>query len=199
MALESESSMIAAAGATEVWLRSNPRPAIVVGGLFVLVAVAAVAAAAASGVGGWCVAAIAAAGLAGGGLVAAAVASASWPRLVRRGRFLRVRLSPIQAHDVPLEIVECVFPGSAPLAAAGGGPTPRRVSTVVLRLAERATAWRRRPTLAGWGSWDEGQIVIDGRWCEPLGREVTTRLGQRLQEAKRELAAMGHAVPGAGR
>jgi hypothetical protein len=154
-----------------VWLRSNPRPAVA--GAVVVALAGAVAAAtlwvAGGPAWGWW-----------------ALVAASLPRLVRRGGMLRVRLSPLTAHDVPLEIVECVFPGSSPLE--GSEAAPRRVGTVVMRLAERAVAWKERPTFAAWGTWNDGHVVIDGRWCEPLSLEVTKQLGQRILEAKREVA-----------
>ena len=121
-----------------MWLRSNPRPAVAGA---VVVALAGAAAAAALWVAGgpaWGWWSLAAAGVAGGAVAAALVVAASRPRLVRQGHVLRVRLSPLTAHDIPLEIVECVFPGSSPLE--GSEVAPRRVGTVVVRLAERAVA-----------------------------------------------------------
>lgn len=169
-----------------MWLRSNPRPAVA--GAAVVALAGAVAAAALWVAGGppWRWWALAAAGVAGGAIALALVVVAALPRLVRRGGMLRVRLSPLTAHDIPLEIVECVFPGSSPLE--GSEAAPRRVGTVVVRLAERAVAWKERPTFAAWGTWNDGHVVIDGRWCEPLSLEVTKQLGQRILEAKREVA-----------
>ena len=176
-----------ASKAREVWLRSNPRPALA-GAVAVAVALAVAAVALrASGGPTWGWWALAAAGAAGGALATALVVTAALPRLVRQGDVLRVRLSPLAAHDVPLEIVECVFPGSSPLE--GNAAAPRRVGTVVVRLAERAVAWKQRPTFAAWGTWNDGHVVIDGRWCEPLSLEVTKQLGHRILEAKREVAA----------
>jgi hypothetical protein len=175
-----------ASGPSEVWLRSNPRPAVA--GAVVVALAGAVAAATLWVAGGpaWRWWALAAAGVAGGAVAMALVVAASLPRLVRRGGMLRVRLSPLTAHDIPLEIVECVFPGSSTLE--GSEAAPRRVGTVVMRLAERAVAWKERPTFAAWGTWNDGHVVIDGRWCEPLSLEVTKQLGQRILEAKREVA-----------
>ena len=170
-----------------MWLRSNSRPAVA-GAVVVVLAVAAAAVGLRAGGGpawGWW--ALAAAGAAAGTAATALVVTASLPRLVRHGNALRVRLSPLAAHDVPVEIVECVFPGSSPLD--GSESAPRRVGTVVVRLAERAVAWKQRPTFAAWGTWNDGHVVIDGRWCEPLSLDVTKRLGQKILEAKRELAA----------
>ena len=110
------------------------------------------------------------------------------PRLACRGSRLVVRLQPLVACEVPLDVVECVFPGSQPLPRPGrsnAAPPDRRVGTIVIRLAERAAAWRQRPTFAPWGTWKDGHIVIDGRWCEPLTPEFTRALGGRLLEAKR--------------
>ncbi|NBU39227.1 MAG: hypothetical protein EBS51_00115 [Planctomycetia bacterium] len=55
---------------------------------------------------------------------------------------------------------------------------------MIIRLAERATEWRDRPTYAPWGSWEDGHIVIDGRWSEPLSPERTRSLAMRLIEAR---------------
>lgn len=185
---EIESTMTAAAKPVDVWLRGNARPAAVGAAASFLVGSAAVAAAWACGAPTPALVALAAAG--GGGVAVALglLAAAAAPRLARRGGSVRIRLAPLAAHDVPLEIVECVFPGSQPLGD-GAGDGQRRVGTVVMRLAERATAWRSRPTFAPWGTWQDGHVVIDGRWCEPLSLEVTKRLGQRILEAKREAAA----------
>lgn len=183
-----ESTMTPAAQPVDVWLRSNPRPA-----LFALVAVGLsscllLGGVRAAGVGprGVGVAALVAVlAVAGGG---AMLAAASLPRLERRGAMLRIRLAPFIGHDVPLEVVECVFPGSQPLADGPPGDAVRRVGTVIVRFAERAVEWRRRPAFPAWGTWQDGQVVIDGRWCEPLSLAVTQRLGQRILEAKREVA-----------
>lgn len=176
---------------SEVWLRGNRRPAVA-GGVLVALAVAiafAVLWAGGCPAWGWWAAAVAAA--AGGAIAVALLVTASLPRLVRQGNRLLVRLSPLATHDVPLEIVECVFPGSSPLVGTEATAAPRRVGTVVVRLAERAVDWKARPTFAAWGTWSDGHVVVDGRWCEPLSLEVTKQLGQRILEAKREVAASG--------
>lgn len=174
---------------SEVWLRSNPRPAVAGAAVVALAVAVAVAVLRAGGGPVWVWWAVAVAAAAGGAIAVALVMTASLPRLVRRGNRLRVRLSPLAAHDVPLEIVECVFPGSSPLAGTDSTAAPRRVGTVVVRLAERAIDWKERPTFTAWGTWSDGHVVVDGRWCEPLSLEVTKQLGQRILEAKREAAA----------
>lgn len=125
--------------------------------------------------------------LVAGPLVAVLACVAARPRLARRGGMLRVRLAPLAAHDVPIDHVECFFLGSHALADPDGRddrPT-QRVGTLVMRIAERATAWSTRPTFASWGEWTEGAVVFDGRWCEPLSVELARRLSARLVEAKR--------------
>ena len=182
----------------EVWLRGNLRPvlglALVV--VTVLAAVAAAVLRAGSTPMGWGV--VAALAACSGVVVGGCLAIAARPRLVRLGSVVRVCLTPLSAHDLPLEIIECIFSGSASLAAeAAGSPEDeradegegRRVGTVVMRLAERAAEWRERPALPSWGRWRDGYIVFDGRWCEPLSAEFVRGLSQRLIEAKRELAA----------
>ena len=178
----------------EIWLRGNVRPA-----LGLLAAALSVAGMVAALVGiarppAWIAwAAVVTAAL----FVAAAVAlawSASRPRLARRGTFLDVRLSPLAVHHVPIDIVECVFPGSQSLVAdrddheAAAG---RRVNTLVLRLAERAVDWRSRPVAAAWGTWDDGNVVFDGRWCQPLSPTLAREISARLLEARRQVVGAG--------
>lgn len=174
---------VASSPEVEVWLRGNARPALM---LLAATAVATAVAGAAVvalrppawGIGfvaaGCCVCLASAAGVAW---------VASRPRLARRGGVLEVRLSPLRVERLPLEVVECVFPGSQPLGGEGSAPD-RRVETLVLRLAERATEWRSRPT-AAWGAWQDGSVVFDGRWCEPLSPPLARELSARLLEARR--------------
>ena len=61
----------------------------------------------------------------------------------------------------------------------------RRIGTLVVRFAERAVEWKARPAFRPWGTWDDGHVVIDGRWCEPLSRETVERIAAALLEAKR--------------
>ena len=195
--------MTAASEPNPVWLRGNVRPAVAIALMTAAASgLALVGLAVAGGSGASLRAALAAAAV----LVLAAlalVAVASRPRLERRGDAVRVRLAPLVAHDVPLDVVECVFLGSSPLgpdaAAVPDRPT-RRVGTLVMRLAERAVEWRKRPTFPSWGTWEDGHIVFDGRWCEPLSLEAARRVSQLLLEAKREaaLATRGDSAPGAG-
>jgi hypothetical protein len=192
--MAAEADRVAGSAATcDIWLRGNVRPAagLLIGAVLLAAGIAAaiilvpIASSAA-----WTL------GITAGLLVVAAALlawSAARPRLVRTGPAVLVRLSPLAAHRVPLDIVECAFPGSQSLAhdrsppADAAAVADRRVNTLVLRLAERATDWRAKPVAAAWGSWSEGTIVFDGRWCEPLSPEVVRGIAARLIEAKREL------------
>jgi hypothetical protein len=176
----------AAPAASEVWLRSNPRPAALLAAAVAAFVVAAFAVVVAVRPPAWGLAIAAVAALAGLLFAAAFVWAASRPRLACRGEVLEVRLTPLGVQRVPLEVVECVFPGSQPLG--GDAETAdRRVTTLVLRLAERAVEWRSRPVSPAWGSWEEGNVVFDGRWCEPLSPAVARDISARLLEARRRV------------
>jgi hypothetical protein len=171
----------------EVWLRGNARPAL--GLLVALLTVAGLAGLTVVALAPpwWARAAVAGVAATASAIAAGLVWVAGRPRLVRAGDALEIRLSPFGRERVPLAIVECVFPGSQPLgtddADADGG---RRVNTLVLRLAERATEWRSRPVTAAWGAWDDGNVVFDGRWCEPLSPALAREISARLMDAKRD-------------
>lgn len=188
-----------AAGRDEVWLRGNVRPVLGIGALACGGAALALGGAVAAGAGPALIGTLGGATAAVAVTVAVLARAASGLRLGRRDDRLLLRLSPWRTDAVPLGVVECVFPGSQPLPvpglprasvdeadAAGSATSARRVGTLVIRFAERATEWRQRPTFAAWGTWHDGHAVVDGRWCEPLSAEVARSIGQRLLEAKRE-------------
>jgi hypothetical protein len=174
----------------EVWLRGNTRPVAGLATVIGIVAAAILPPVIAAGSPRWLVWAIlGGAGAASAGLVAIGRAAAR-PRLIRAGEHLEIRLSPTAVERVPLDVVECVFRGTEPLSEGSGDAPPRfRVGTLVVRFAERAAAWRKRPTFGPWGTWDDGHAVIDGRWCEPLSRPTVERIAAALVEAKRQLTA----------
>ena len=181
-------------GESEIWLRGNPRPALGLLTAALVVAAAATAVVVISRSPAW----IAWGAAVGAALLVAVAVSLAWsaarPRLARRGAFLEVRLSPLAVQRVPLEIVECVFPGSQSLEAGGddhAAAAGRRVNTLVLRLAERAVDWRSRSVAAAWGTWDDGNVVFDGRWCEPLSPALAREISARLLEARRQVVGIG--------
>ncbi len=183
----------------EVWLRGNLRPAAGLAVLATLLGVGLVAAAIAAGLAVAVIAVCAAAAC----LLVAAGGYGLWmaarPRLARAGDTLEAWLSLSGPQRVPLEVVECIFRGSEPLPLPGqlpgelagqeGAPPKWRVGTLVVRLAERATDWQARETFRPWGTWEDGHLVVDGRWCEPLTPETVRGVAAKLLEAKREVAA----------
>lgn len=179
---------MATSGGGEVWLRGNARPAVMLATVMAAAAAVAAAAVALLTPPAWIWGIVAAVVLADVAAAIGLVWSSTRPRLVCRGDTLEVRLSPLGVERVPVEVVECVFPGSDSL---GGDPhaVTRRVSTLVLRLAERAVEWRSRPLASPWGTWEDGSIVFDGRWCEPLSAAVASDVSARLLEARRRAAA----------
>lgn len=177
----------------ETWLRGNLRPVLWLTGAGLVLAVAVLAAAACGVVPPSAWSLLLTVGLAGVMVVGLLARAAARPRLERRGDVLRVRLSPSATEDVPLDVVECFFPGSNPIDRQGeptcGSHAAFRVNTLVMRLAERAADQAERPTFTPWGTWTDGYVIFDGRWCEPLSPELARAIGRRLIEAKRSLAS----------
>lgn len=176
----------------EIWLRGNVRPvaslalmtALVAGGLIAIVGMRA------NGPLAWLF--MAAVGAISAGVVGTLASAAARPRLQLRGDSLQIRLSPTAVQDVPLDAVECFFQGSNPIARSGestcGDRAAFRVNTLVMRLAERAGDVASRPTFTPWGTWEDGYVVFDGRWCEPLSADLARGLSRQLVDAKRALA-----------
>ena len=191
----------AAHAAAVGWLGPNRRLVVlfslVAGGLFCL-AVAA-AAAATQTAGGWrLVLSVLAAGI---GLFTVAVVVVAWqaalPRLAARGDMLLVPVGSLRIEQLPLDAVECFFLGSQRLDRSGSptaGDDPAfRVGTLVVRVAERAAKrhadeWTARGIFA---AWEDGYLVIDGRWTEPLTVETLRRVNGRLAQAKRAPVVAG--------
>ena len=180
--------------APRVWLMGNHRAgaAALLGGVvaaLLLLLVLLFACRAAAGTWNWRVAAaLAALPLAAGAALAAAAAR---PRLVPRGDRIVVRVGLVAGEEVPLGIVECFFLGSRlePPSVDDGTRGGQRVRTLVMRLAERATGFASRPSFPLFGSWSEGSVTFDGRWCEPLSVDLVRRLNRELAAAKRREAA----------
>ena len=177
----------------EIWLRGNLRPvawlaavaSVVAGGLVVAASLRSLS------LPSFLLVAAPFCGMAAG-IVGTLAAAAARPRLERVGGCLRVRLSPTAVEDVPLDAVECFFQGSNPIDRSGeptcGDHAVFRVNTLVMRLAERAADFSKRATFTPWGTWDDGYVVFDGRWCEPLSTDLARQLSRQLVEAKRSLA-----------
>lgn len=180
---------VAPGAAPRVWLMGNRRAgaaALLAGVVAALVLLLGVRVAA--GEWRWRLASgLAAVPLAAGVVLAAAAAR---PRLVPRGDRIVVRVGIGAGEEVPLGIVECFFLGSRlePPPVDDGTRGGERVRTLVMRLAERATTFASRPSFPPFGSWSEGSVTFDGRWCEPLSVDLVRRLNRELAAAKRREA-----------
>jgi hypothetical protein len=113
-------------------------------------------------------------------------ASLAWqPRLAYAEGHLLVYLGLARPTAVPIEVVEAFLLGQGPSWLAGKKHQRTETTTLVIRLAERATEWKHRPVYPMLGSWCDGYITIRGTWCEPLSVEVAKRLNLRLHELTR--------------
>jgi hypothetical protein len=124
-----------------------------------------------------------------GGIVGAVAFMAKKERIFLDGSFVMVRTGPASLEKIPLDAVECFFLGSQPLDRAGepvgAEDADFRVGTLVVRIAERfgdIASARRGP----WAGWEDGYLVVDGRWSEPLVVETLRRINGRLAVAKRQ-------------
>jgi len=177
---------------SETWLRGNLRPVAWLAAVAAVIACGLVAAVAMAVPSLPYVLLVATFSGIAGAVIGTLASAAARPRLQRVDGCLRVRLSPTAVEDVPLDAVECFFQGSNPIARSGeptcGDHAAFRVNTLVMRLAERATGFSKRSTFTPWGTWDDGYVVFDGRWCEPLSADLARQLNRQLVEAKRSLA-----------
>ena len=110
-------------------------------------------------------------------------------RIFLKDSELIVRIGPASVERLPLDAVECFFLGSQPLDHSGdpvaSDEAAFRVGTLVVRVAERyghLASGRRGP----WACWEDGYLVVDGRWSEPLVVETLRRINGRLAVAKRQ-------------
>ena len=186
---------------TTVWLATNRRLAWLGTVVAVVLAVLTLLAAVAVGRSGGGVR-LALVGLACGAgfstLVSASLTLAAFrPAVSAAGDWLLVRLGPGRTERLPLTAVEVFFLGSQPLDHRGGpadaAAAAFRVGTLVVRVAERSTAVAKRSGGGPWAAWENGYLVIDGRWTEPLTVETLRRINGRLIVAKR---AAGETGPG---
>ena len=85
---------------------------------------------------------------------------------------------------VPIELVEGFLLGKQEIKQFG---RPRvEVSTLAIRLAEKATDWTTFEVASGLGRWCGGYINIFGTWCEPLSVELVNKLNARLAEVTQQ-------------
>lgn len=113
------------------------------------------------------------------------------PRIARRGNELLFYLRIGSPLRVPLALVEGFLLGQGPSYLRAGKPDASQVSTVVVRLADRATDFAQRDVTPALGSWCNHYVTIRGTWSEPLSVALVTRLNRRLAEAQSALRREG--------
>ncbi|MEQ8787270.1 MAG: hypothetical protein RIC55_13275 [Pirellulaceae bacterium] len=172
----------------ECWLRTNSRVAslgFLVPGLLIMAGVLLILLAPGSaGFSVWQAAGVAL--LAAAALMAVAVVyMLRLPRLAYRDGELLVYLRGFRPEAVPIEKVEVFFLGQTESMMPGKGGVSAKTSAVVVRLAEKATAWHARDVSTALGKWQDGYITIRGTWCEPISPDVLKQLNDRLIAAHR--------------
>ena len=112
------------------------------------------------------------------------------PRLAYHRQHLLVYLGAARPFRLPIEVVEVFFLGQAPsMVHREGDPFDDQgptTSTIVVRLAEKASEWQHRDVRPMLGHWCEGYITLRGTWCQPINEELVKTLNHRLVEVKRE-------------
>ena len=112
------------------------------------------------------------------------------PRLAYQQQYLLVYLGATRPFRLPIEVVEVFFLGQAPsMVHKQGDPFDDQgptTSTIVVRLAEKASEWQQRDVRPMLGHWCDGYITLRGTWCQPITEELVKTLNHRLVEVKRE-------------
>jgi hypothetical protein len=106
------------------------------------------------------------------------------PRIARRDDELLFYLRIGAPLRVPVALVEGFLLGQGPSYLRADRPNASQVSTVVVRLAERATEFAQRDVMLALGSWCNHYVTIRGTWCEPLSVSLISRLNHRLADAQ---------------
>jgi hypothetical protein len=122
-------------------------------------------------------------------LVALTMANqARLPRLAHADGQLLVFTGPSRPDRVPVDVVEVFFGGQDGTDVHVHVPGHKVESrNVVVRLAERHKQWHQRKMRSAFGRWQDGYIVLNGAWCEPITVDLISAMNHKLVEAKRLL------------
>lgn len=184
----------------EVWLDANRRPlwcglavalGLSVAGLALMTAGGWDGSAGWTTVVGWCLLLVA------GPAATILARQIAVPRLVYADGTLRFYLRGTRPIAVPLDVVEGFLLGQGPAQVPGLLGRGAEASTLVVKLADRATEWERvevNPRLARWCG---HYITIRGAWTEPLSLTLVQRLNARLHEARQRARDEAEAEPAA--
>ncbi len=110
------------------------------------------------------------------------------PRLAYADEHLLVWLGWGAPIRVPIQVVECFWLGQSDSLLPLARNQKTETSSVVVRIAERATEWHHHQVKPQFGLWCDGYITIRGTWCEPLSVKKVNSLNQRLSEVTRATA-----------
>jgi hypothetical protein len=128
-------------------------------------------------------------GLLGGVLLATLWRLMRQPRVAYQEGEVLVYAGLAEPLRMPVDVIECFFPGQAGGMIPDAQGREAEVRTVIIRLAEAATDWHHRDVKAAFAHWCEGYITIRGTWCEPITPELLKRLNSRLAALHRERKA----------
>lgn len=108
------------------------------------------------------------------------------PRLAYDRGHLLLNLRSGGPIRVPIDVVEGFLLGQGPSYLPGKEAHKLETSTLVIRLAERATEWEYVEVKPALASWCHHYVTIRGTWCEPLNVDLVNRLNARLAVVSRE-------------
>jgi hypothetical protein len=106
------------------------------------------------------------------------------PSLRFDGKHLCINVGLPHTAVVPIELVEGFMLGKGPAYLSGKDDYKTEATTLVVRLAERAPEWEKRPTDVRVAAWCGHYVTLRGTWTEPLSVDVVNRLNQRLFEVQ---------------
>jgi hypothetical protein len=114
------------------------------------------------------------------------------PRIAYRNGQVLFYLRAGKPIEVPVEVVEAFFFGQGLANLPPWLSTHEETETVnlVARLSQRFPQWSQMCIKPALGRWQEGYVVLNGSWCEPLSDSMIRRLNRRLGEVTR--AQKGH-------
>lgn len=126
-------------------------------------------------------------GLVIAGFILAWLAAWFWrrPRVACDGLVVEVNLGGLSPARLPVEVVECFFIGQGPAMIRAEEKQDAQAANVIVRLAEKAAAWRSGPAQPALGKWSDSYITIRGAWCEPIDGDLVNRMNAQLAEVHR--------------
>lgn len=116
----------------------------------------------------------------------AMISQARLPRLAYADQELLVYAGSAKPFRVPVDVVEVFFGGQGATDVQVPGHKIES-KNVVVRLAERHKQWHQREIRRSFGHWQDGYIILNGTWCEPITVDLVKSLNLRLVETQRAI------------